>query len=248
MSYKLCEIEKRSRAHGTKSILWLMVAFCVLHLVQALFFNFALFYQFNYVAKFGPTQIKIDKYFVAIFFLIIDVPFLVLALFYNDPRNCQMYFTKFNLMDIMVTIMSAFYIIIEDTEQVKRQKNLGGSILKKLEKKENRRLEEMIKEYETNKEGFENNKEKILQAKQQGAKLSKRLQSFDDFARMSIDGIIHMYREREINEDQNEQESDDEIELELSEDIYCITFIKFLKDEPLVQRELMMKSVIAFIM
>jgi hypothetical protein len=39
-------------------------------------------------------------------------------------------------MDIMVTVMSAFYIIIEDTEQEQRQKNLGEHILKKLEKKE----------------------------------------------------------------------------------------------------------------
>lgn len=92
------------------------------------------------------------------------------------------------------------------------------------------------------------NKEKIILAKQQGKKLSKRLEAYDDFVRMSVDGIIHMYRERELSDNQNEEEEDDEIELELSEDIYCITFIKFLKDEPLVQRELMMKSVIAFIM
>ena len=106
----------------------------------------------------------------------------------------------------------------------------------------------MMKECDMNKEGFEQNKDKIMAAKEQGKKLSKKLKAYDDFARISVDGIIHMYRERELSDNQNDYEEDDEIELELSEDIYCITFIKFLKDEPLVQRELMMKSVIAFIM
>ena len=125
---------------------------------------------------------------------------------------------------------------------------MGEHILKKLEKKETIRFEEMMKECDMNKEGFEQNKDKIMAAKEQGKKLSKKLKAYDDFARISVDGIIHMYRERELSDNQNDYEEDDEIELELSEDIYCITFIKFLKDEPLVQRELMMKSVIAFIM
>jgi len=68
-------------------------------------------------------------------------------------------------MDIMVTIMSAFYIIIEDTEQEQRQKNLGEHILKKLEKKETIRFEQMMKEHDINKEGFEQNKDRIMLAK-----------------------------------------------------------------------------------
>ena len=40
----------------------------------------------------------------------------------------------------------------------------------------------------------------------------------------------------------------DMCDLELSEDIYCITFISFLKDTPLRHRELMLKSSITFIM
>ena len=43
-----------------------------------------------------------------------------------------------------------------------------------------------------------------------------------------------MYRERELNQMQEEQDVSGEVPLELSEDIYCITFIKFLTDEPLV--------------
>ena len=35
--------------------------------------------------------------------------------------------------------------------------------------------------------------------------------------------------------------------LVLSEDIYCVTFVKFMDDEPLQHKELMLKSVIAFV-
>ena len=42
--------------------------------------------------------------------------------------------------------------------------------------------------------------------------------------------MIHMNRERELDENQQDYDIDDLIPLELSEDIYCITYIKFLKD------------------
>ena len=34
--------------------------------------------------------------------------------------------------------------------------------------------------------------------------------------------------------------------LDLSEDIYCVSFIKFMEDDPNTHKELMLKSVIAF--
>lgn len=41
----------------------------------------------------GQSKVKIDKYFVTTFFLIMDLPFLVLVFIYNDPRNCEMFYT-----------------------------------------------------------------------------------------------------------------------------------------------------------
>ena len=45
-----------------------------------------------------------------------------------------------------------------------------------------------------------------------------------------------------------EHEDEDMEKLELQVDIYCVTFIKFMEDEPLLHKELMLKCVIAFIM
>ena len=52
-----------------------------------------------------------------------------------------------------------------------------------------------MKDVNMNIEGFEANKDKIEATKSQGKKLSKKFQAYEDFAKMSVDGIIHMYRE-----------------------------------------------------
>jgi hypothetical protein len=107
------------------------------------------------------------------------------------------------MMDIMVTICSAFYIIVEDSEQEARQKNLGEHILSKLERLETVHFEKMMKEVNKNIEGFEANIEKIEETKTQGKKLSKKFQAYEDFANMSVDGIIHMYRQKELEENED---------------------------------------------
>ena len=71
----------------------------------------------------------LNKKYLTILFQISNIPFLGLAIFFNDKRNCQLYYTQFNLMDIIVTIFSAFYIIIEEREFKFKHRLVGRYIV-----------------------------------------------------------------------------------------------------------------------
>ena len=64
-------------------------------------------------------------------------------------------------------------------------------------------------------------------------------------SKLSLDEIIENFQEEQQG---NDLVHNEHVPLELSDDIYCICFIKFLIDKPLLHKELLLKSVIAFIM
>jgi hypothetical protein len=133
ISNELCKLDKRSEENGIKSILWLMLLFMGLHVFQALVFNFANHHFFNY-ELFG--NIKINKTFLTVLFTFTNLPFVYLAINYNNVRNCQMFFTQFNLADIMVTMFSTFYIVVEDWQREQRQFNIVTNIIDRIMLKE----------------------------------------------------------------------------------------------------------------
>jgi uncharacterized membrane protein len=111
-----------------------MLLFMGLHVFQALVFNFANYHFFNYELPFG--KIKINKTFLTVLFTITNLPFVYLAINYNNVRNCQMFFTQFNLADMMVTMFSTFYIVVEDWQREQRQFNIVTNIIDRIMLKE----------------------------------------------------------------------------------------------------------------
>ena len=112
-----------------------MLLFMALHLFQAIIFSFANYHFFTYEMKFLSNR-KMNKEFLTILFTMTNLPFIFLAIKFNNDRNCQLFFTKFNLMDAMVTMFSTLYIIIEAWQIEQRQFKIVNNIIDIMMKKE----------------------------------------------------------------------------------------------------------------
>ena len=102
-----------------------------------------------------------------------------------------MFFTQFNLADIMVTIMSTFYIVVEDWQREQRQFNIVKNIIDRIMLKESTQFKVFKQKLIKRKEEWKTKKDFIIELRENRT-LAKQanLYSLYKMSKLSLDELI----------------------------------------------------------